>query len=109
MFLEFLQKDRKWTTLVTVTVELVEEPAWLFELLRMVCTSLNIVVICNSRVIQPADSNPIIFDLDVAEFVRSYCLSRGTMSVRALSLLQTIRPAPQDPNQDELSALKSKP
>ena len=95
-------------SLVTTTVDLVEEPLWLFELLKQVCTSLDIVVICNSKVIQPAGSNPpIIFDLDVAEFVRSFCLPCESKSVEHLSLLQTIRPAPQDPNQHELSALKS--
>jgi hypothetical protein len=107
-FLEnHLAQDQSWTALVTVTVDMVEEPVWLIELLRMVCTSRSKVVICNSKVIQPAVPNPIIFDLDVAEFVRSYCLSCGTMSVHELSHLETIRPAPQDPNQDELSALKS--
>ena len=95
-------------SLVTTTVDLVEEPLWLFELLKNVCTSLDIVVICNSKVIQPAGSNPpIIFDLDVAEFVRSFCLPCESKSVEYLSSLQTIRPAPQDPNQHELSALKS--
>jgi hypothetical protein len=94
--------------LVTTTVDLVEEPLWLFELLKAVCASLKIVVICNSRVIQPAGSNPpIIFDLDVAQFVSSYCLPFGNKSVENLSRLETIRAAPQDPNQEELSALKS--
>jgi hypothetical protein len=94
--------------LVTTTVDLVEEPLRLFELLKIVCTSLTIVVICNSKVIQPAGSrHPIIFDLDVAEFVHSYCVPCGSKSVEDLSRLETIRPAPQDPNQLELSSLKS--
>jgi hypothetical protein len=94
--------------LVTSTVDLIEEPLWLFELLKVACMSLKIIIICNSRVKQPNGSNtPIIFDLDVAEFVRSYCLPCGTKSVEDLSRLETIRPAPQNPNGLELVALTS--
>ena len=107
-FLSAVQvSETNQSTLVTVTVELIEEPLWLLNLLKDVCASRNSVVICNLIVIQPASTNfPIIFDLDVAEFVRSYCSSNGTDSVKNLSHLETIRSAPQDPDHGDLSALK---
>ena len=95
-------------TLVTTTVDSVEVPDWLLRLLQDVCKNKQNTVICNMTVIQASRSNdPFVFDIDVSEFVRSYCSSsQNYQSVDVLSLLATIRDPPTDADHQELQPLK---
>jgi hypothetical protein len=96
-------------TLITATVDSVEEPDWLLTLLRDVCRNKNNTVICNLKVIVLSSLNePVTFDMESVEFVQSYCSSsQADQSVELLSSLATIRDPPTDEAQEELAPLKS--
>lgn len=63
------------------------------------------------KVIASSSSNDtFVFDIDVVEFVRSYCCSSSQArqsSVRELSLLATIRDPPTENADEDLISLKS--
>ncbi len=95
--------------LVTVTLNNVEEPKWLMNLLQGFCQSKQVAAICNVKVLQPvAESaqNALVFDLDLVGFVKSYCSPVASKSIIGLSNLETIRGPPAADNSD-LIALKS--
>ena len=94
--------------LVIATLECVEEPEWLLDLLQRFCQSQRITAICNVKVIQPStQAKAHVFDLDVSGFVRSYCSPRLNLSIDELSKLGTIRAAPNECNPPDLTTLKS--
>jgi hypothetical protein len=66
-------------------------------------------VICNLTVMHSSSSSdPVVFHIDVAEFVRSYCSSwRDLQTVHDLSFLATIRDPTTDADKEALLSLKS--
>ena len=114
MRFEDLYTEDDWkegATLVTTTVDSVEEPGWLLTILRHVCRTKKNTIVCNLKVIASSSQNDtFVFDIDVVEFVRSYCCSSSQArqsSVRELSLLATIRDSPSDEADKDLISLKS--
>ena len=91
-----------------VTLECVEEPEWLLDLLQCFCQSQEITAICNVKVIHTSTTQgkAHVFDLDVSGFVRSYCSPRFNVCIDVLSELGTIRAVPNEHNPD-LKTLKS--
>ena len=115
---DFLTQIRKLTNhhqlgktlpLVTVTLNNVEEPKWLMNLLQGFCQSKQVAAICNVKVLQPVEEsaqNALVFDLDLVGFVKSYCSPVAVKSVIELSSLETIRGPPAADTLD-LITLKS--
>ena len=110
-FEDFYNKDdwKEGATLVTTTVDSVEEPGWLLTILRHVCKTKKNTIICNLKVIASSSlDDTFVFDIDVVQLVRSYCCSssQARQSVVQLSLLATIRDPPTDEADKDLIAEK---
>ena len=101
---------KEGATFGTTTVYSVEEPGWLLTLVRHVCRNKKNTVIFYLKVIASSSLNDtFVFDIDVVEFVRSYCCSsrQAHQSVRQLSSLATIRDPSTNEADKDLISLKS--